>query len=769
MPPTPESQNGDAPAYQDTTPTGSASYAPHNSDPSMVKVTRGHSCVLCQQRKVRCDKSKPCSNCVKAGVDCRIVPPQPPRRRKRHVPERDLMERLRKYEALLSQNGIQFDSLGPDVKIIDPGSAEDGDELEPDFIKRKSKESSVVDPDLISSTGETPTVPRTFKWFPVQREFQTTQDIHRDSSDEEDTGSTINQAYDQMFENPSGFPFMVGGQFESVTDQHPPPVQIFALWQIYLDNVDPLLKLTHTPTLQTHILDARTRLDKVSRSLEALMFSIYLMAITSIDEERCQLSFNESRMVLLEKYRQATQQALLNSGFMRHPDITLLQAYLLYLLGIRHFSDPRSLFCLTGIGVRQAQRMGLHRDGAPFHLSPFEVEERRRLWWNLAGFDRRIGELCGANITAISNGYSCKLPLNINDNDLHLHAKEPPPSHSGATEMIFSLTRLEFSRAPGIDKMRTRASESNPQGVGSVADHRAPSYIERLSAHLNETYLRFCDPEFPLHLMTRLMTQANICKMKITAGFFHSALIQPATLPAAEKEELVNHAINMIECDSMMQASPKLKGFLWYTQMHFPFLAYIYLLHDLHTRTTGDLCERAWATIIDHGDKRKMTTHMRSPMHLSFSPLFVKAWDAHAAAESALGRTLVAPHLITHMRQVAAHLPKTGRKRAPMPTPSPKMPVISGAYGMASQAPPVQPQDMPSMVPMYPEQDMYHLSQVDINRQLATAFPYVNFGGTEMDTNFFIQEMVGFIPQPPQPMGMYPNPLDMGQHTVTWQ
>ncbi|KAL7629101.1 hypothetical protein AAE478_000619 [Parahypoxylon ruwenzoriense] len=788
MPPTPESQIDDGSANHDTTPTGSSvNNAQPNPDASMVKVTRGHSCVLCQQRKVRCDKSKPCSNCVKAGVECRVVPPQPPRRRKKRIPERDLVERLRKYEALLSQNGIEFDSLGPDVKIIDPGSVEDGDELEPEFIRQRSRESPAgVDPNLISSPGETPHVPRTFKWFPFQREFRATEEPFRDSSDEEDVGSSINQAYDKMFDSPDGFPFVVGGQYESVTDLHPSAIQIFQLWQIYLNNVNPLLKLTHTPTLQVRIIEAGANLDKVSRGLEALMFSIYLMAITSIDEEECQATFNESRTPLLAKYYSAAQQALLNAGFMRNPDLTLLQAYLLYLMGIRQYSDPRSLFCLTGIGVRLAQRMGLHRDGAQFNLSPFEVEERRRIWWTLAGFDRRIGELCGSVITAISNGGNCKLPLNINDADLHLHAKDPPPSHTGATEMMFSLARLEFAKAPGNDKMRTRTSESNPQGIASVADHRLSSYLERFSAHLEDTYLRYCDPKIPLHYMTLLMTRENICKMKITAGFFRVALTAPAPLPAPDRDDLFIEAIKMIEYDSMMQARESLKGFLWYTQMHFPFPAYICLLTELRHRTTGDLCERAWDTIFEHADKRRMTAHARSPMHLSFSPLFVKAWDAREVAEAALGRTLAPPRLITHMRQIAARLPKTTKKRTPVPTPSPKIPVISGAYVASSsshQHPPGQPDEVPAAaVPLYPDGDMFAaaaaaaaanttvMPQIDMNRQFAAAFPDVNFGGGEMDWNYLMQEYGGFIAQGPQ-MSAYANqtPVQDINQAATWQ
>lgn len=95
-----------------------------------IKLTRGHSCVLCQQRKVRCDKNKPCANCVKAGVDCKVVPPQPPRRRKKKPQERELIDRLRKYETLLSQHGVDFEPIGQTLKPSDPASIDEIDEIE---------------------------------------------------------------------------------------------------------------------------------------------------------------------------------------------------------------------------------------------------------------------------------------------------------------------------------------------------------------------------------------------------------------------------------------------------------------------------------------------------------------------------------------------------------------------------------------------------------------------------------------------------------------
>jgi hypothetical protein len=106
--------------------------------------------VLCQQRKVRCDKNKPCSNCVKAGAECRIVPPQPPRRRKKRLQEKDLLDRLRKYETLLAQNGVKFDAIDPDYRA-DGMAGDEVDELETDFESLKT--SAEATGNALNSTG----------------------------------------------------------------------------------------------------------------------------------------------------------------------------------------------------------------------------------------------------------------------------------------------------------------------------------------------------------------------------------------------------------------------------------------------------------------------------------------------------------------------------------------------------------------------------------------------------------------------------------------
>lgn len=140
-----------------------------------------------------------------------------------------------------------------------------------------------------------------------------------------------------MYENQDGFPFIVGARSAPITHLHPSPIQIFQLWQVYISNINPLLRLTHVPTAQGRVIEASAHLERTPSSLEALMFAVYLMALISVDEVEVQAMFGEPRMQVLSKFHLAAQQALINAGLMRTNDITVLQAYILYLVCL---SDP---------------------------------------------------------------------------------------------------------------------------------------------------------------------------------------------------------------------------------------------------------------------------------------------------------------------------------------------------------------------------------------------------------------------------------------------
>ncbi|KAH6895322.1 fungal-specific transcription factor domain-containing protein [Thelonectria olida] len=624
---------------------GQGQYQP--LDQAAVKLTRGTSCVLCQQRKVRCDKNKPCANCVKAKVECR-----------KRLQEKDLIDRLKKYESLLAEHGVKVDAIGHELRPDGP-PADDVEDLQDDFEGLKTSPEASASPSASQSLNE--------------------DMLHDSSEDEENAGmSTIHRAFDRMFAT-DGFPFMIGAQPNAIYTYHPPTIQIFQLWQIYIDNINPLLKITHVPSVQAQVIAASTNIEKAPKNIEALMFSIYLLAITSLEEVDVQKMFNESRQELLGRYHSAAQQALCNAGFMRVNDPILLQAYLLYCMAVRWFVDPRQVFCLVGIGVRIAHRMGLHTDPAQFGLPPFEVEQRRRLWWALVAYDRRMGEMTGSTVTALSSGGDCKIPLNVNDSDLHVDGKELPTPHSGPTEMLFALTRIELAMAVASDSNRDSAKnnpEKSPQPSPNarptttirLAGQNVPAYtLDGFCAHIEGTYLSQCDPKIPLHFFTLTMTRQALCKMRIINFLVRMHDSDPLPLMDIERDNLFLQATQMIEYDNIVQSSESLRPFKWYSMHHFPFPAYMFLVQELRHRVVGPMVERAWDAISKNHTLRGLLNNYHSPMHIAFGGHFIKAWEAHEAALVSAGKPVERPSFLELLKHRAEARRKARAENRPDP------------------------------------------------------------------------------------------------------
>lgn len=88
--------------------------APHQPPQATTKPQRLLACVLCQKRKVRCDRKVPCTNCIRAQTQCVPAATLRPRQRRRRFPERELLDRLRHYETLLRHSNINFEPLHKD-------------------------------------------------------------------------------------------------------------------------------------------------------------------------------------------------------------------------------------------------------------------------------------------------------------------------------------------------------------------------------------------------------------------------------------------------------------------------------------------------------------------------------------------------------------------------------------------------------------------------------------------------------------------------------
>jgi hypothetical protein len=82
-----------------------------------------YSCLICRQRKVKCDRNTPCNNCIKNQKQCSFIPPVRGRRKRTTPTKEGLHTKLRRYEELLKSSGVRTE---PDE---DANSSASGSEL----------------------------------------------------------------------------------------------------------------------------------------------------------------------------------------------------------------------------------------------------------------------------------------------------------------------------------------------------------------------------------------------------------------------------------------------------------------------------------------------------------------------------------------------------------------------------------------------------------------------------------------------------------------
>lgn len=104
-----------------------------------------------------------------------------------------------------------------------------------------------------------------------------------DSDDDGSTPATSTSTKDQQADH-HAFIFGYRSSDVDLRKLHPLPSQIPFIWQIYTENVDPIVKILHVPMMHNVIRQVRADMNTLTPGLEALMFAIYYASITSMEE-----------------------------------------------------------------------------------------------------------------------------------------------------------------------------------------------------------------------------------------------------------------------------------------------------------------------------------------------------------------------------------------------------------------------------------------------------------------------------------------------------
>lgn len=365
------------------------------------------------------------------------------------------------------------------------------------------------------------------------------------------------------------------------------------------------------------------------RTTEALLFAIYFFAVVSTPPDDFQREFGTSCASLQERYHLACRQALVSCNFMKTTELVVLQAYVLFLLAVRQQYDPHTFWILTGIAVRLGQRMGLHRDGEALGLNPFEVEVRRRLFWQLLPLDGMAGQLSGTGIAITPDSWDTKQPLNINDEDIWPGMQNQPVERKGATRMIFILARTEIGRF----HQRVRPALGNWAKLWEAAE--TPDMVEALEELENtmeEKYIRYCDISVPSHCLTLSMARGVLHAARLRIALPQATL--PGTSPA-KRNELCERAINTLNSDAAVVTNPNLNRFRWHFRSFFMWDPLIWLLNEVQRVDTIVDVDAIWEKTEQCYATHPELLQWKRPFDIALARVVLRSWDATHAPEVA--------------------------------------------------------------------------------------------------------------------------------------
>ncbi|KAJ6087236.1 hypothetical protein N7467_006150 [Penicillium canescens] len=573
----------------------------NHSAVSSSKQPTSNSCVVCHNRKVKCDRQDPCSNCAKADVECIYRAPPPPRRRKR-------------------ETGSVSQGRGKSLRRDDPdGSVTPNRGRMGQASTKKSGSGRMIMKDGNSVYLDTNL------WTSVSNELPDAADVLGDVSD------SAADDFDQDADDEVGL-LSTSATRESLTGLHPNPLHIFKLWQAFLENVNPLTKIIHAPTVQQQILEAMSDLPKISRELEALMFSIYCIALVSLQAADVEKSFGESKMALLSKCRRGAQLAFKNASLLRTSSSMVLQAFMLYLLCMRSFSDPHTIWTLCGIATRIAQRIGIHRDGSSHGISVFDTEIRRRIWFQLMIIDATSAQFCGVASTPLPGAIDVQPPMNANDSDLDPRMTEPAYEKEGPTEMIFCLARSAFGKWLHRWSKEAEGSNTGPWAFltsSSMTLSEKDKAIDELEAHMENNFFRHCDKSIPLHIATSMMASSAIHYTRLMAHHPRQ-YSDPSRIPQSEKDIIFEHALKMTEHADYAQTCSAVQKYSWHMVNHVPWDAIILMLSDMRHRRDPEEKSKVWHLIGNvYSRNLRESKGIQTPLHRAIQHLIVRAWRAY--------------------------------------------------------------------------------------------------------------------------------------------
>jgi hypothetical protein len=302
-------------------------------------------------------------------------------------------------------------------------------------------------------------------------------------------------------------------------------------------------------------------------------------------------SFGARKTDLTFQYRSGLEIALAKADFLNNPDISGIQALIIFLLLSRGSENPRYIWMLTGLVIRTAQSLGLHRDGTQFkRLTPFEIQMRRRVWWLVLNLDMATSEDQGIDLLIANDSFDTKIPLNLNDADIGTETQQMPQEREGLTDL--SITRIYCGSCQVLRQM-----------MAGIRSNSATSWQEqsRMLDNLYRTYeegfLQYAQPEDMAYRFSVNVARITMSKMKLIV-FLPILFSSPSEQFTNDiRNKLLVSAIEVAEYNHELHAEQAYNPWRWICSTYTHWHAIVFMLIEIPRRPWSCTVERAWVAL----------------------------------------------------------------------------------------------------------------------------------------------------------------------------
>ena len=552
------------------------------------RATQIRACQECRRRKIRCDRDEPCSYCVRLGLRCAYTYTATSKQHVRDNTDSQLQTRgrivrlqqaLERIESLLSAVKSDLKELSSSETYSRlPGVGQDSQDIE---TNAQRSPSHAAETGQLVKAGASPVYVNDGVWVDLEYEQDSVVDPKETCPVPR---PALEDAFIFGYSQPNADPLAL----------MPSPHHHALFWQLYLETVDPVLKIFHAPTFQGPFLKAAQNPFSLTPSLRCLLHAIYYAAVVSLQsEEKCLELFQDQRQSLLDKYCDAFQTTLAEAKFLTCPDVAILQAMAIFLICARRDRNRSSVWALTALLIRLSRKIGLHRDPEAFNLSCFDSEMRRRLWWHICILDVRTAEDENMEPSIYEHDFDTRFPAYINDSDLHPSMSRLPAGEPKGTDMLFCLSRFEISYAlRQVNFSDKFCSDNNYQVTSAV---QKLSFINSISGKLEETYFQHCDARLPICFLSATASKLILDKTKLLIHL--SSRQHGVEVDIHHSHLFFKTAIEIVEFTHSLRSHEPYQQWTFLFQKYIDWDSLAYLLLHLRSNPKTALAPRAWNAV----------------------------------------------------------------------------------------------------------------------------------------------------------------------------